>query len=78
MLGDSPQGEQMWRFLQERMNFDSIVTGDVNSVAAVKGTLKSVLESEAKSLGKRNPGTLFIFIYYAGYWQKPNGSIVFT
>jgi len=30
------------------MNFDSIVTGDLDSVDSVKRTLKSVLENEAK------------------------------
>lgn len=67
----------MWSFLRESLQFDNLISGDCRSVASVKTTLKSALQNEVKQWTTQT-GTLFIFVYYAGHWQKPNGSVVFT
>ena len=71
---DSP----IWEFLKHDFKFDSLITGEKNSVNNVLGTLNAVKESEAVNWGYNGEGSLFIFIYWQGHWKKPNGSIVFT
>ncbi len=77
MIGDKTDTEQMWSFLRDHLEFDSLVQGECHTVETVKSTIRAVSQSEIKQQQLRQ-GSLFIFVYYYGYWQKPNGSVVYT
>lgn len=66
---------KMWNFLKHDLKFDSLIVADMKSAKSVISTMRSVNDQEAKAW-RNHPGTLFIFVYFAGNWFKPNGSMV--
>ena len=65
----------MWNFLKHDLQFDSLIVADMRSAKSVVSTMRSVNEQEVKAW-RDHPGTLFIFVYFAGQWFKPNGSMI--
>ena len=56
---------KMWNFLKHDLQFDSLIVADMRSAKSVVSTMRSVNEQEVKAW-RDHPGTLFIFVYFAG------------
>ena len=56
------------------------MTAEIRTSKSVIETINAVRDSEAINWASKSQkqGTLFIFVYWFGNWERPNGSIVFT
>lgn len=70
----------MWAFFKNNMKFDSLITADTRTAQGVIETMSAIQKSEAEgwAIKSGKQGSLFIFVYWFGHWERPNGSVVFT